>query len=52
MEENEKNSPLVNRQFFVEQVGASFIIREALPTGHVVHAIGDYSAVCDFFSSL
>lgn len=52
MEENEKKTPLVNRQFLVEQVGNSFIIREGLPTGPVVHAMGDYSAVADFFSSL
>ena len=52
MDEKEIKIPLVNRQFFVEQVGDSFIIRESLHGSPVVHAIGDYSAVCDFFSSL
>ena len=52
MEENEKKSPLENRLFMVEMIGKSFVVREALPNGNVIHSLGDYSSICEFFSSL
>lgn len=52
MKENEKKTPFENRLFMVEMIGKSFVVREALPNGNVVYALGDYSALCEFFSSL
>lgn len=50
--EQEVKAPLENRLFMVEMIGKSFVIREALPHGNVVHSLGDYSSLCEFFSSL
>lgn len=52
MVEKKLNAPLENRLFMVEMIGKSFIIREALPNGNVIHSLGDYSSLCEFFSSL
>lgn len=52
MDEKEVKSPLENRLFMVEMIGKSFVVREALPHGNVVHSLGDYSSLCEFFSSL
>ena len=50
--EKEEKKVLTSRQFGVESIGETFIIREGSPAGVVVHVCGSYKDLCEFFSSL
>ena len=50
--EKEEKKVIAPRQFGVEQIGETFIVREGSPAGVVVHVCGSYKDLCEFFGSL